>query len=136
MGTTEATPKPFEKRRFLFVSIDALITDIAWRVAQEGHEVKYFIESPAEKSTGDGFVPKVDDWESEVAWADVIVFDDVLGQGAKAHQLRQDGKAVVGGTPYTDRLEDDRTFGQEELKKHGINVIPFQDFDSFDAAID
>ena len=45
------------------------------------------------------------------------------------------GKAVVGGTPYTDRLEDDRSFGQEELKAAGINIIPYRDFDSFDEAI-
>mgnify|MGYP000972404364 FL=1 len=38
-------------------------------------------------------------------------------------------------TEYTDRLEDDRTFGQQELKKVGVNIIPFEEFDSFDAAI-
>jgi phosphoribosylamine-glycine ligase len=45
------------------------------------------------------------------------------------------GKLVVGGTPYTDRLEDDRSFGQEELKKEGINIVPYRDFDNFDDAI-
>ena len=63
-------------------------------------------------------MPKTDDWKKEVEWADVIVFDDVLGQGADAKKLRDQGKLVVGGTPYTDRLEDDREFGQEELKKY------------------
>ncbi|MEM5872097.1 MAG: phosphoribosylamine--glycine ligase, partial [Candidatus Aenigmatarchaeota archaeon] len=66
-----------EKKKFLFVSIDALITDIAWQVFKEGHEVKYFIETPSEKEIGDGFVPKTDDWKKEIDWADVIVFDDV-----------------------------------------------------------
>ena len=32
------------KRKFLFVSLSGLISDIAWQVAKEGHEVKYFIE--------------------------------------------------------------------------------------------
>lgn len=36
----------------------------------------------------DGFVPKTDDWQAEVGWADVIVFDDVQGQGEKAVKLR------------------------------------------------
>ena len=49
--------------------------------------------------------------------------------------MRRAGKAVVGGTPYTDRLEDDRGFGQTELKAFGINIIPFEEFDSFDEAI-
>jgi phosphoribosylamine--glycine ligase len=121
--------------KFLFVSYGGLISDIAWRVATEGNEVRYHISDPAEKDIGDGFVPKVDEWESHVDWADVVVFDDVLGHGELADKLRKQGKAVVGGTPYTDRLEDDRTFGQEELKKHGVSIIPFQEFTDFDSAI-
>ncbi|NNC78147.1 MAG: phosphoribosylamine--glycine ligase [Woeseiaceae bacterium] len=122
-------------KKFLFVSIDALISDIAWRVSTEGNDVRYHIANEKERSIGDGFVTKVDDWESHVDWADVIVFDDVLGQGEHADRLRKAGKHVVGGTAYTDRLEDDRTFGQEELKKHGVSIIPFQEFSDFDAAI-
>ncbi len=87
------------KRKFLFVSLSGLIGDIAWQVAKEGHEVKYFIEDESERDIADGFVPKVDDWERDVDWADVIVFDDTLGQGGKAQALRRDGKLVVGGTP-------------------------------------
>lgn len=124
-----------ENQKFLFVSLDGLISDIAWCVLREGHEVKYCIENPEEKNISEGFVPKVDDWETAVDWADVIIFDDVLGQGEKAKVLRERGKAVVGGTPYTDRLEDDRSFGQTELKKYGIPIIPFEEFDSFDHAI-
>lgn len=124
-----------ERKKFLFVSIDALISDIAWQVVKEGHEVKYFIETPSEKEIGDGFVPKTDDWRKDVDWADVIVFDDVLGEGTKAQKLRQEGKLVVGGTPYTDMLEDDRGFGQEELKKAGVTTIPSWNFTSFDDAI-
>jgi phosphoribosylamine--glycine ligase len=127
---------PEDKKRFLFVSIGALISDIAWQVVREGHEVRYFIESESEKSIGDGFVPKVDAWEPHIEWADVIVFDDVLGMGEKAQKLREGGKHVVGGTIYTDRLEDDRSFGQEELKRHGVSIIPFQEFTDFDSAID
>lgn len=123
------------KRRFLFISTDGLHVDPAWRVLREGHEVRYCIENPKEADIGDGFVPKVDDWREHVDWADIIVFDDVLGQGEKAHALRQQGKAVIGGTPYTDRLEDDRSFGQDELKKAGVNILPYREFDSFDDAI-
>ncbi len=124
-----------KKRKFLFVSLTGLVGDIAWQVLKEGHEVRYFIGDAEEKDIADGFVPKTDDWEKDVDWADVIVFDDTLGQGEKAVALREKGKAVVGGTPYTDRLEDDRSFGQEELKKAGVTIIPYGDFDNFDAAI-
>jgi phosphoribosylamine--glycine ligase len=124
-----------EPKKFLFVSLDGLIADTAWQVAKEGHQVKLFIESETEREIADGFVPKTDDWERDVNWADVIVFDDVLGQGAKAARLRDAGKRVVGGTPYIDRLEDDRAFGQQELKAAGVTIIPQDNFTSFADAI-
>ncbi|MFH1642650.1 MAG: phosphoribosylglycinamide synthetase C domain-containing protein [Nanoarchaeota archaeon] len=125
-----------EPKNFLFISLDGLIGDIAWQVVKEGHNVKYYIKIKEEKEVTDGFVEKTDDWEKEVDWADIIVFDDVLGQGSKAQKLREKGKFVIGGTSYTDKLEDDRAFGQEELKKLGISIIPYQNFTSFDDAID
>ena len=54
-----------EPKKFLFVSIDALISDIAWQVLKEGHKVKYFIEDKDEKDIADGFVPKTDPIEGE-----------------------------------------------------------------------
>ena len=124
-----------ESKKFLFVSLDGLIGDIAWQVVKEGHEVKYCIAHSEEKEVADGFVPKIDSWENEVDLADIIIFDDVLGEGTKAQEFRKKGKLVIGGSPYTDRLEDDRAFGQEELKKAGISIIPYRDFSSFDDAI-
>ena len=124
-----------EARKFLFVSLEGLIGDTAWEVVKEGQQVKYFIQNPEEREIADGFVPKCDDWRREVDWADVIVFDDVLGQGTIAHELRRDGRKVVGGTPYSDRLEDDRAFGQQELKAAGVTIIPQANFTSFDEAI-
>ena len=124
-----------EKKKFLFVSYDALISDIAWQVVKEGHDAKYYIREDDSADCADGFVPKIKDWQKEIDWADIIVFDDVLGMGAWSEDLKKKGKVVVGGSRYTDKLEDDRTFGQEELKKYGVNIIPFQEFTSFDDAI-
>src|SRR3989344_6726977 len=103
------------KQKFLFVSQDALISDVAWQVLKEGHEVKYYIGNKIEADIADGFVPKSQNWHDDVAWADVIIFDDVLGHGTIAQKLRAEGYKVVGGTTYTDMLEDDRSFGQREL---------------------
>lgn len=125
-----------DKKIFLFITLEALITDIAKIIKEEGHEVKFYTKNPTEREIGEGFYEKVDEWEPYVDWADVIVFDDVLGQGEIAKKLRDQGKKVVGGTPYTDRLEDDREFGQKELKKMNIHIIPCRDFISFDDAIE
>src|SRR3989344_4125170 len=128
----EKTTNP---KKFLFVTIESLATDLAWQVKKEGHEVKYFTEDKEEKEVGDGFVDKVDSWKEHVDWADIIVFDDVLGQGTEAQKLRKQGKFVVGGTAYSDKLEDDRSFGQEELKNAGVPILPYKEFKNFDDAI-
>jgi phosphoribosylamine--glycine ligase len=120
--------------RFLFISKWGLIHDLAWEVLKEGHEVRYHIMSKHDREVGDGFVEKVDKWEDHKDWADVIVFDD-CEFGNLPDRLRKEGKAVVGGTPYTDRLEMDRDFGQEEMSAAGLTVLPRWEFDSFDAAI-
>ncbi len=124
-----------EPKKFLFVSYDCLAGDLAWQIIKEGHQVKFYTSNPEDKEVADGFVEKVDDWKKEVDWADVIVVDDVLGMGVECKKLRDMGKYVVGGTPYTDKLEDDRAFGQDELKKAGVSILPYREFTSFDEAI-
>jgi phosphoribosylamine---glycine ligase len=121
--------------KFLFVSYDGLIGDIAWECVKEGEDVRFWIKDPEEQEIADGFVPKSTDWKKDVGWADVVVFDDVLGMGEMAQEVRQAGVKVVGGSPYSDKLEDDRGFGQQELKAAGVSIIPQQDFTSFDDAI-
>jgi phosphoribosylamine---glycine ligase len=121
--------------KLLFVSYDGLIADIAWECVKEGEDVRFWIKDQDEKEIADGFVPKSADWKADVAWADVVVFDDVLGMGQMAQEVRQAGVKVVGGSPYTDKLEDDRGFGQQELKAAGVSIIPQQNFTSFDDAI-
>ena len=121
--------------KLLFVSYDGLIGDIAWECVKEGEDVRFWIKDPEEKEIADGFVPKSEDWKKDVGWADVVVFDDVLGMRAMAQEVRQAGVKVVGWSPYTDKLEDDRGFGQQELKAAGVSIIPQQDFTSFDDAI-
>lgn len=125
-----------DKKKFLFVSLSGLIGDIAWQTKKEGHRVKYYIDEKPERQIANGFVTKTNNWENEIDWADVIVFDDVLGEGRKAKKLREQGKLVVGGTPYTDKLEDNRAFGQEEMKSHKIPILPYKEFNYFDDGIE
>src|SRR3989344_7921516 len=110
-----------KQKKFLFVSNEALVGDLCWQVMKEGHIVKYYIGEQDQRDVCDGFVDKVYRWEDWVEWADVVVFDDI-GFGSIADKLRKDGKLVVGGSNYTDRLEDDRGVGQSELKSVGVSV--------------
>jgi len=122
------------KKKFLFVSKEALIGDLAWKIRNEGYDVKYYIEDKTEKDVCDGFVDKVDKWEDFKDWADVIIFDDICF-GSIAEKLRNEGKLVIGGSIYTDKLEVDRGFGYNEMISAGINVIPSWFFKDFDEAI-
>jgi len=46
------------------------------------------------------------------------------------------GKLVIGGSVYTDKLEMDREFGQMEMRRHGINILPQWQFSNYDQAIE
>jgi phosphoribosylamine--glycine ligase len=130
-----------EAVNFLFVSLDAaLVTDLAWQVHREGHDVRYYVERERDREIGDGFVPKTDDWRADLDWADVVVFDDVwvgdeVGTGELARDLRAEGHAVVGGTPTTDRLEDDREYAMEVLEAHGVETVEHHAFTDFAAGV-
>jgi phosphoribosylamine--glycine ligase len=133
-GNTQ-TPPAGSVKKFLFVSDEALIGDLAWQIQREGNEVKYYIHQKSEKDVADGIIEKVDAWKPLIDWADVIVFDDI-GFGEIADKLRAKGKAIIGGSAYTDRLEDDRDFGQDEMKAVGINILPHWDFTRFEDSIE
>jgi len=45
-----------EKKNFLFVSLTGLISDIAWQVSKEGHEVRYFNGDKKEKDSTPGAI--------------------------------------------------------------------------------
>lgn len=122
-------------RKFLFVSKWGDILDVVNAVQNEGNEVKLFIEYKPATEIGIGFVLKVKDWQKHVKWADVIVFD-YTSYGKIATELRNSGKLVVGSTEYADKLELERGFGQDELKKHKIKTLPFKEFSTFHDAID
>lgn len=123
-----------ESKKFLFVSLESLSGDLAWHLSKEGHEVKAYIKAKSDFDVYNGFIEKVDNWESYKDWADVLVFDDVEF-GDVADKLRKNGKLVIGGSKYTDMLEMDRDFGQTELKKNGVNILPQWQFTNYDEAI-
>ena len=125
----------FGPKKFLFISWISLSGDLAWKIKKEGHEVKIYIESKNDADVYEGMLDKVEKWEDYIDWADVLVFDDIEF-GPTAEKLRQKGKLVVGGTTYTDKTEMNREFGQEEMKRVGMNTLPHYNFDNFDAALE
>lgn len=133
-NNNEVRQKILNPKNFLFVSLESLSGDLAWSLIKEGHEVKAYIKAKSDADVYDGFIEKVDAWETYKDWADVIIFDDV-GFGLIAEKLRKQGKLVIGGSVYTDKLEIDREFGQIEMKKNNINILPSWQFNDYESAI-
>ena len=52
---------------------------------------------------------------------DYYIFDDTLF-GLQIEKMREDGKLVVGGNRFGDKLEMDRNYFYENMKKLGVNV--------------
>ena len=121
-------------KKFLFASWESLSGDLALQLKKEGHEVKISVKADCDQDVYDGFLEKVDDYKKFIDWADVVVFDDV-GFGEEADKLRKSGKLIVGGSAYTDKLEEDREFGQSEMKRVGMLTLPHWDFTDHDLAL-
>ncbi|WP_224491383.1 phosphoribosylamine--glycine ligase [Robertkochia flava] len=119
---------------FLFVSRYGESLDLAYAVQNEGHKVKMYIEESGCREIGLGFVKRTTNWQKHTDWADMVVFD-YTGYGEESEALKSSGKLVFGGSSYTDNLELDRNFGQEELKRHGIRILPSREFNTFEEAI-
>lgn len=124
--------------RVLFVSGELIAGDLALRLKREGCEVKLFIEHAEQGQCLDGFIDKTDDWKKELSWVGkdgLIVFDDV-GYGEQQDELRQKGYNVVGGSAGGDRLEKDRSFGDQIFRESGLETVPLFDFSDPKKAID
>jgi len=126
----------FIPKKFLFISLENLSGDLAWKMKNEGHEVKIYInpETESDRDVYEGFLEKIEKWEDYRDWADIIIIDDV-GLGFIADSLRKEGRAVIGGSEYTDKLEENREFGQNEMKAVGMLTLPHWDFSDFNQAI-
>lgn len=116
---------PTQKRkqlRILFVSRELIAADLAYKLKQEGCNVKLFIETKSERGCFDGLVTKTKNWKSELGWVGkdgLVIFDDV-GYGKVQDDLRERGYQVIGGSADGDRLELDRIYGQKIMRQCGI----------------
>jgi len=122
-----------KKKHFLFIGDYGLALDYALHLMKEGHEVKYYYKQKSD--VGDDLIEKVDSYEAWVDWADVIFIDDV-GFGEVSEDLVKRGKKIINGRKEIEKLECDRQFGQDLLKKAKVPILKSKEFTDFDAAIE
>lgn len=123
--------------RVLYITRDGLASDLARRIKDSGHEVKFFIKEPHLKNIFNGIVEKSHNWEEELEWVGktgLIIFDD-NGFGSVQEELRNKGYSVFGGNITADKLEYDREFATEIFNKYGIYTNPLKSFNNFQDAV-
>lgn len=127
--------------RFLGVGHYNSLGSLYLRLMRAGHEVKVFIEDEDGASVLEGMVDRVPDWRAELDWIrdagrDGVIVFETTGYGEIADDLRGQDFSVIGGSAFGDRLEDDRAFGQDAMRKAGLRVTETHGFEDFQAGID
>ncbi|MFL6694214.1 MAG: phosphoribosylamine--glycine ligase, partial [Ramlibacter sp.] len=108
--------------------------------AGRGHEVRVFVEDPACHDVHGGMLTLTPDWQRELGWIrdagedGLIVFESAV-KGELQDDLRREGFRVVGGSALGDRLEGDRSFGQQVLRDAGLKTAASHRFTDYAAAI-
>jgi phosphoribosylamine--glycine ligase len=124
------------RMRILGVGASCDLGDMYLRLAAAGHDVRVYIRDFAELGVMDGLLERVEDFRAQLGWVreageqGVIVFE-TAEHGAEQDALRREGFAVIGGSAFGDRLENDRAYGQAVLAELGMSTLPVQRFDSF-----
>lgn len=105
----------------------------AWyllRLIREGHDCDWWIIDPAprEENILRGLIPPPLKNTPKFEKYDLVIFD-CTGQGELAEEVSK-VTPVIGDSMLASRLEDDRLFGIEAMEECGIEVPPWETFDS------
>lgn len=114
------------------------LVDFGLRCIVEGHDVKQWIRKHNGESSkiGKGLIDRASDWESEMKWADIVVLSDNAYEMRDLEKYHDDGYPIFGTNMNGARLELDRDYGMEIMKRGGLNVMPSHEFHSYNEAIE
>jgi len=121
----------------LFVSLDLSGADLAYRLQNEGHDVRFFIDEKSQKNNYKGILNIVKDWKKELSWVGkegLIIFDSI-GYGKDQDKLRKQGYSIIGGSEAGDKMEHDRQYCKKVFASCGIPVISAKSFTKINDAI-
>jgi len=124
--------------KILIIDTDNVGLSFAWRCQLAGHKVRWYVKKKPCNSpeTGDGFkdIEKVDNFVPHMMWADLVFCtsnDDYL---ERMDFFRKKGARIFAPTVASANLEIKRKEGMEFMKKHGIELAPYEIFPSMKEA--
>lgn len=108
-----------------------------WLKVIERKDIKVFCRDKSYEKILEGLMEKEKDVFQYLGQGNLFVFDDA-SSGETADHLRSRGELVMGGNPTSDRMENERAFGQKIMRDCGIHTVPSRNFkgrSAFDEAI-
>ena len=118
--------------KFLIIDQDCVGLSLALRARDAGHQVRWFVKPrPANnKDTGNGFkgIERVDNWVSQVNWADLIFSTSNDDYIEKLEFFKKKGFPVYAPSVASTKLEVSRKDGMKLLESVGIECAPYQTF--------
>jgi phosphoribosylamine--glycine ligase len=126
--------------RFLGIGESNDLAAMYHRLARQGHEVKVFVQDENCRDVYAGMLDFTQDWQRELGWLraageeGVALFESAT-RGVLQDELRRDGFQVIGGSAFGDRLEADRSLGQQVLHDHGLQTAKALRFTDYPAAM-
>jgi phosphoribosylamine---glycine ligase len=100
---------------------------LAWKMAQEGHEVCAVVSDEHYAQACGGLIETVTD-EIDPGSTDLLVFD-ATGTGKDADKARE-VTPTIGDSELADRLEEDRLYALDFMTRCGLQVAPYEAFDN------
>lgn len=107
---------------------------LAWKMAQEGHDVSAVVAEERYAEALKGLVRVMPGSEVYSAASYDLVVMDTSGMGEDADAARLE-TPTVGGSLLADKLEEDRIFALDFMQRAGLQVSPWEAFDNPSDAI-
>ena len=129
--------------RVLIIDFDNTGLDMAWRAAEAGHDVKWWLPPHVDHSpvrTGDGFpgIEKVKDWREHMKWAKDGLILNLFNDRkitAELDKWKAFGFPVFGPTMKSAALEIDRGLGMQYFEKFDFPVPPYHTFQTIEETL-
>lgn len=114
------------------------LTDFGMRCIDEGHDVKMWVRPVhgEHSKIARGLIPRVPQWQPHMKWADIVVLSDNAYEMRELEKFNDDGYPIFGTNMLGAKLELDRDYGMEVMKRGGLNVMPSKEFKTYREAIE